>query len=204
MAQRNENGPGFARGAPIVICGLGNPGRKYAKNRHNAGFQCLDRLATEWGLCFQRMRFKAYVEETRFADHKIILAKPLTFMNDSGESVAPLVHWYKVPEERLLVIYDDLDLPLGTIRLRPEGSDGGHKGMRSIIRQLGTQDFPRLRIGIGRPEWGEPYQYVLNDFSADQVPVMEETYEVAVEAIECFIQQGIKAAMNTFNGQVVD
>lgn len=149
---------------------------------------------------FSRMRFKALVSVGRFGDIKTILAKPLTFMNDSGQAVSPLLSYYKVPASRLLVIYDDLDLPLGRIRLRSSGSAGGHNGMLSIIRQLGSNDFPRLRVGIGRPEHGEPYQYVLSDFAADQAIEMSKAYERAVDAVECYLREGVEAAMNQYNG----
>jgi len=122
------------------------------------------------------------------------------FMNESGLAVVPLARFYQVPVERLLVIYDDLDLPLGTVRLRPGGGSGGHKGMRSIIEHLGNQDFPRLRIGIGRPPGQmDPAAYVLQDFSADEEPLLEETLEWAVAAIETWLREGIKAAMNCYN-----
>lgn len=186
-------------GGLYVICGLGNPGPRYMKNRHNVGFHCLDLLAEKWGLRFERVRFKAYLAMGTVEGRRVLLAKPLTFMNDSGESVAPLVRWHKVPPAQLLVIYDDLDLPLGKIRLRPGGSSGGHKGVASIIEKLGSADFPRLRIGIGRPERGDPVDYVLSDFTAEQRLVMEGAYTQAVAAVECFLREGIKEAMNRFN-----
>ncbi len=185
---------------PFLICGLGNPGPKYARNRHNAGFRCVELLARKWDLTFNRMRFKAHIAAGRVAAAQVVLAKPLTYMNASGEAVAPLLHWYKLPTSRLLVVYDDLDLPLGRIRFRPGGSAGGHKGMASIIRQLGREDFPRLRLGIGRPEHGEPYEYVLDNWSAEQEIAMKEAWERGVAAIECFLQEGAQAAMNQFNG----
>lgn len=186
---------------PFLICGLGNPGRKYEGNRHNVGFQIIDRLAERWQLEFRRMRFKAYVTQGQIAGAKAILAKPMTFMNDSGQAVVPLLHWHKLDATQLLVVYDDLDLPLGQIRLRPSGSDGGHKGIRSIIRQLGSRDFSRVRVGIGRPEYGEPHQYVLNDFGPDQEVPIRQAYDEAIEAIEYWIQHGIQATMNEFNGR---
>jgi len=193
------------REAPIyqrpiyVICGLGNPGPRYARNRHNAGFQCVDHLAAAWDIALDRMRCKAHVGTGRALGLQIVLAKPMTFMNDSGLAVSAIVHWYKIPLSQLLVIYDDLDLPLGRIRLRPNGSAGGHKGMASIIAQLGSDRFPRLRIGIGRPAQGEPYDYVLSDFAPDQWLTMQETYAQARAAIECFLQRGIETAMSQFN-----
>jgi len=130
----------------------------------------------------------------------VIVAMPQTFMNDSGQAVAPLSRWFKITPERIMVIYDDLDLPTGRVRLRPGGSSGGHHGIESIIEALGTRDFARLRIGIGRPEFGDPIDYVLNDISREQEPVLAEACEVAVSAIECFLTRGIREAMNQFNG----
>ena len=182
-----------------VICGLGNPGPKYARNRHNAGFQCIDRLAEAWSLHFDKMRFKAYLATGRTLGAQIVLAKPLTFMNDSGESVASIVRWYKIPLHNLLVIYDDLDLPAGKTRLRPNGSAGGHKGMLSIISRLGGDGFPRLRLGIGRPGQGEPYDYVLSNFTAEQWITMQTAFEKGRAAVECFVTEGVTVAMSRFN-----
>jgi len=159
------------RGEPNIerlIVGLGNPGRKYADNRHNVGFQCLDRLAEAWGLSFSRQKHKALLAQGQIAGLKVILAKPHTFMNLSGEAMERMARFYKVPPENILVIYDDLDLPVGRIRLRPEGGSGGHKGMQSIIEHLGSNGFPRLRVGIGRPTHGDPVDYVLGDFTLDE------------------------------------
>jgi len=185
--------------ALYVICGLGNPGPKYARNRHNAGFQCVDRLAEAWGLHFDKMRFKAYLATGHVLGVQVILAKPLTYMNDSGESVASIVRWYKLPLHNLLVIYDDLDLPVGKTRLRPNGSAGGHKGMLSIINRLGSDDFPRLRLGIGRPRQGEPYDYVLSDFTPEQRNAMRNAYEKGRATVECFITEDVTVAMSRFN-----
>jgi PTH1 family peptidyl-tRNA hydrolase len=187
------------RQSPFLICGLGNPGPKYARNRHNAGFQCVDRLAQQWKLSFERMRFRAYLALGQALGFSLILAKPLTFMNDSGESVASIARWYKIPVSNLLVIYDDLDLPLGKVRLRPGGSSGGHKGMTSIITHLGSDAFPRLRMGIGRPIHGEPYEYVLSDFTKDQSIIMQDAYTRGQAAIECLLTQGVEIAMSKFN-----
>jgi len=191
--QRGE--PGIDR----LVIGLGNPGRKYAGNRHNVGFQCLDRLAAAWGLSFSRRKHKALLAEGEIAGRKVILAKPQTFMNLSGQAVERLVRFYRLPPENILVIYDDLDLPLGKIRLRPKGGAGGHKGMKSIIEHLGTQDFPRLRVGIGRPAHGDPVDYVLSDFTLDQRIVMEEVYGRVIAAVELWLTEGIEAAMNRYN-----
>ena len=187
------------RKTPYLICGLGNPGPKYARNRHNAGFHCVDRLAQQWKLSFERMRFRAYLATGQALGFPVILAKPLTFMNDSGESVASIARWYKIPISRLLVIYDDLDLPLGKVRLRPGGSSGGHKGMTSIITHLNSDAFPRLRMGIGRPIRGEPYVYVLSDFTKEQSIIMDDAYARGQAAIECLLTQSVEIAMAKFN-----
>ena len=187
-----------------LIVGLGNPGPRYAANRHNAGFRCLERLAVGHGLAFDKRQKQARVALGDIRGWRVILAKPQTFMNESGRAVAPLARFYKVGLERLLVVYDDLDLPLGTLRLRPEGGSGGHKGMRSIIEHLGSQDFPRLRIGIGRPPGQmDPAAYVLQDFSAAEKILLEETLERAVTAIETWLCEGIEAAMGQYNGRMV-
>ncbi len=183
-----------------LIAGLGNPGPRYAATRHNVGFQCLDRLAAAHSLGFDRMLHRARLAQGTVAGKRVVLAKPLTFMNLVGQAIGPLVRWYKVPLDHLLVIYDDLDLPLGTIRVRPSGSSGGHKGLTSIIQTLGTQDFPRLRVGIDRPPPGwAPADYVLNSFKRDEAPVVADVYERAVAAVECWLSEGLTAAMNRFN-----
>jgi PTH1 family peptidyl-tRNA hydrolase len=182
-----------------LIVGLGNPGREYARNRHNVGFQCLDHLARVHGIEFRRHRFKAALGEGRIGGHRLLLAKPLTFMNESGLAVGSISRWYKISPERILVIHDDLDLPLGKIRLRPNGSGGGHKGINSIIAELGTRDFARLRIGIGRPERGDPIDYVLGDFGRDQEPVVATTCELVECIVLSFLEEGIERAMNAYN-----
>jgi PTH1 family peptidyl-tRNA hydrolase len=179
-----------------LIAGLGNPGPKYAANRHNVGFRCVERLGSTLGLAFDERQKQARVALGDLPGGRVILAKPQTFMNESGRAVVPLVRFYNVRFEHLLIVYDDLDLPLGTLRLRSGGGSGGHKGMRSIIEHLGTQDFPRLRVGIGRPPGRmDPAAYVLQDFSADEEPLLEETLERALTAIETWLRGGIDAAM---------
>lgn len=182
-----------------LIVGLGNPGPSYARNRHNVGYQCLERLAQRNELRLSRMMFKAMIASGSVNGTRVLLARPLTFMNLSGQSVRPLLRWYRVSLPDLLVVYDDLDLPLGKIRLRQKGSSGGHKGMASIIQELGSDEFARLRIGIGRPLHGEPPEYVLSDFTRDESIVMDRTYDQAVAAIETFLANGIAVAMNQFN-----
>lgn len=190
-----------------LIVGLGNPGRKYAHNRHNVGFQCLDRLAQAHGLSFgsgvlsraKGRQAKASLALGKIADVRVVLARPLTYMNLSGQAVRQLVSFYKLSLEDILAIYDDLDLSLGTIRLRPEGGSGGHKGMRSIIEALGSHAFPRLRVGIGRPPDNDAVSYVLSDFTADEQITLESVYERIVAAVELFLREGIEAAMNAYN-----
>ncbi len=183
-----------------LIVGLGNPGPQYAANRHNVGFRCLQHLAAAHNLSFDKRQKKARVALGAICGHRVVLAQPQTFMNDSGRSVVPLVQFYQIPLERLLVVYDDLDLPLETLRMRPDGGSGGHKGMRSIIEQLGDQDFTRLRIGIGRPPGQmDPAAYVLRDFSADEEPLVGEILEQAVAAIETWLAEGAEMAMSRHN-----
>ncbi len=185
---------------PYLIVGLGNPGRKYAQTRHNAGFMLVDRLAERLGLRFRRMQFKALITDGRFQGRKIILAKPQTYMNLSGQAVRPLVRFYQIPAANLLVAYDDLDLPLGALRLRPKGGHGGHKGMRSIIEHLGTQEFPRLRLGIGRPPGRmDAADYVLQPFSPAEMELMEIAFAKGVEGIFRWWEAGLAAAMNLVN-----
>ena len=183
-----------------LIVGLGNPGREYAQTRHNIGFQVVTRLAERHGLSFSRMQNEALIATGRIGDVRVVLAKPQTWMNESGKAVGPLVHFYKVELARLLVVYDDLDRPVGTLRLRSGGGSGGHRGMTSIITRLGTQDFSRLRVGIGRPPGRmDPAAYVLQPFGRDDEMLIDMARDRAVEAIECFLSEGIVTAMNRFN-----
>ena len=189
-----------------LIVGLGNPGREYARTRHNVGFMLVSRLAERLGTAFRRMQFKALIAETRLSvngEQRIcLLAKPQTFMNLSGKAVAPLARFYKIPPERLLVVYDDLDLPLGKLRLRPKGGHGGHKGMRSVIESLGTQEFPRLRVGIGRPPGRmDAADYVLHPFTKAELEVVEPALERGVDGILRWIENGLNDAMNFVNGE---
>jgi len=189
-----------------LIVGLGNPGKTYAHNRHNAGFRCLNYFARHHSIRFDHRQCRAKVGLAKVRGEKLLLAKPGTFMNLSGDSVAGLVHKHSVPLGNLLVIYDDLDLPLGKIRLRQNGGSGGHKGMNSIISALGSEDFPRIRVGIGRPQVEEQYisedaivNYVLSDFSPQEEAIIKPVIVKVAEAIDCFLTQGIEAAMSKFN-----
>jgi len=183
-----------------LIVGLGNPGREYAKNRHNIGFLAADRWAAAHAITFDKVQHHAIIAQGRASGRRVIVAKPQTYMNDSGRAVGALLRYYKVPVERLLVIFDDLDLPFGSIRLRAEGGAGGHNGMRSIIQQLGGNQFARLRIGIGRPPGRmDPAAFVLQDFSRAEAAELDGLLERAAQAIDIFNQDGITTAMNQFN-----
>ncbi len=182
-----------------LIVGLGNPGARYANSRHNIGFLIADRFARAHELDFVRKRFNAQIAEGSIAGQRILLAKPQTFMNSSGDAVGKLFAFYKIAPHDLLVIYDDLDLPLGKMRLRSRGSSGGHHGMESIIARVGTSDFPRLRVGIGRPNPDADIDHVLGSFDADERAVMDDTVARAVDAIDVWLEQGITMAMNKFN-----
>ena len=187
-------------GEVTLIVGLGNPGREYASNRHNVGFQIADRYAAAHGLTFSKIQSKAIIASGRVDAIRVILAKPQTFMNDSGRAVGALVNFYKIAQQRLLVIFDDLDLPYGSVRFRSEGGAGGHNGMRSIIQHLGSNQFPRLRIGIGRPPGRmDPAAFVLQDFGRDEQAELDSLSDRAVKAIDTFISSGITTAMNQFN-----
>lgn len=183
-----------------LVVGLGNPGQEYASDRHNLGYRVVDALAARHGLGFERHQGKLHLAVGEIAGHPVVLAKPRTFMNLSGTAVARASRQYGVRPEEILVIYDDLDLPLGRLRLRPTGGSGGHKGMRSIIDVLGTQSFARLRLGIGRPSGRkDPADYVLEPFTREEEAVVAEVVQQASEAVESYLAEGIVAAMEQFN-----
>jgi len=183
-----------------ILIGLGNPGRQYSATRHNVGFVLIDRLAIRLEARGMRLQSDALVTTALYEGKKILLAKPQTYMNLSGRSVQGLARFYKVPLEHLLVAHDDLDLPLGALRLRPGGGPGGQKGVASAIETLGSKDFSRLRIGIGRPPGRmDPAAYVLQEFSRDEADVVSEALEKAAEAALAFVVDGIQSAMNRFN-----
>lgn len=187
--------------APYLVVGLGNPGREYRENRHNAGFMLVDRLAQALTITIGKVQHRALVGAGVSGGKKVILAKPQTYMNLSGQSVGALMRFYKIPLEQLLVAHDDLDLPLGTLRLRPGGGPGGQKGIGSTIEQLGTPNFARLRIGIGRPPGQmDPAAYVLQNFNNQERDLVDATLERAVKAARTFLDNGFEAAMNQFNG----
>jgi PTH1 family peptidyl-tRNA hydrolase len=184
-----------------LVIGLGNPGQQYEQTRHNVGFRTVDLLAEKNGWKWSERRGKAILASGMFGLKKLVLAKPLTFMNLSGESVAELARWHKVEPEDILVIYDDLDLPTGKVRLRAKGSAGGHNGIKDIIAKLHTSDFPRLRVGIGRPQNSrmEGRDYVLSAARGDDGLLLTEGEERAVAAIKLWVEQGVDATMNIVN-----
>ena len=187
----------------FLLIGLGNPGREYRDNRHNVGFMLIDRLIVRLNARGLKVQSKAIVTTATYEDRKLILAKPQTYMNLSGQSAQGLLNFYKLPMENMLVAHDDLDLPFGTIRIRPGGGPGGQKGMASTIERLGTKDFPRLRIGIGRPPGRmDPAAYVLQDFSRDEMKTLSEIVDRAAEAALMFVVDGLNKAMNKYNGSV--
>ncbi len=184
-----------------LIVGLGNPGREYDNTRHNIGFRCVDALAAAHGLTFVKKQAKALLAEGTIADKKVILVKPQTYMNLSGESVISLLNFYKLPHKALLVLSDDLDLPTGTLRMRKSGSPGGQNGLKNIVAHLNTNEFPRMRLGIGRPPGRmDAAAYVLQGFDKADAILIDETVARAIKAIETWLCCGIELAMTRHNG----
>lgn len=183
-----------------MIVGLGNPGQEYSGTRHNAGFIVVDELARQWEIDDWRSRQDALVAEYRGSGETVLLVKPQTFMNLSGTAVGALARWHKIPAEDITVIYDDMDLPAGRLRLRMKGGSGGHKGIESILVHLGQENFSRIRVGIGRPPAGwEVVNYVLSRFTTEEAPFMETAVKRAAQAAETIVDKGIAKAMNLFN-----
>jgi peptidyl-tRNA hydrolase, PTH1 family len=186
-----------------LLIGLGNPGRQYRDTRHNVGFMLIDRLIVRLNAQGLKVQSKAIVTTALHEGRKLILAKPQTYMNLSGQSAHALLNFYKLPMENMLVAHDDLDIPFGTIRIRPKGGPGGQGGMASTIQQLGTQDFPRLRIGIGRPPGRmDPADYVLQNFSREEAKLLSEIIDRAADAALTFVVDGLNKAMNKYNGSI--
>ena len=184
-----------------LVVGLGNPGQKYANTRHNMGFLTVDLLAEKAGVKLNKVKFKSAYNIMTFAGAKCLVMKPQTYMNLSGEAVREAVQFYKIPADHVLVIYDDISLPVGKLRVRPTGSAGGHNGIKNIIAHLGTQDFPRVKIGVGAPEGGgaEMVDWVIGAPSQAERKVLVESFEKAIQAAECIIAHGCQQAMNQFN-----
>jgi PTH1 family peptidyl-tRNA hydrolase len=187
-----------------IIVGLGNPGKRYENTKHNMGFLAIDLIAERNGIKINKIKHKALCGEGAVAGQRVLLAKPQTYMNLSGESVRAVTDYYKLPSSGLLVLYDDVDIPIGHIRIRGKGSAGTHNGMRSIIGSLGCEDFPRIRIGIsdGERERGEALvSYVLGGFRKQRVKEAEEAIVKAADAAECLLREGVEAAMNRYNAK---
>ncbi len=190
-----------------LIVGLGNPGKTYARNRHDIGFRCLNYFARLHFIHFDRRQCQARVGFGEVGEEKLLLAKPRTFVNLSGRAVGPLVHKYSISLSDLLIVYDDLDLPLGKIRLRRSGGSGGHNGIKSIVSTLGSENFLRIRVGIGRPQVeglsntdeDVIVSYVLGDFTPQEEKLIKPVIAGVAEAIDCFLTQGIEVAMSRFN-----
>ncbi|MBD1843046.1 aminoacyl-tRNA hydrolase [Cyanobacteria bacterium FACHB-63] len=192
---------------PQLIVGLGNPGSKYENTRHNVGFLALDRLSARWQIRLaETKKFQGFFGEGMSPAGKIRLLKPTTYMNLSGQSIRAVVDWYKLPPESVMVIYDDMDLPVGRLRIRLSGSAGGQNGMKSAIARLGTQQFPRLRIGIGSAKSSEKdaVSHVLGTFAPSEKGAINEVLDLTVSAIELSLKQGVEKAMSLYNNQIVE
>lgn len=186
-----------------LLIGLGNPGREYRDTRHNVGFMLIDCLIVRLNARGMKFQSKALVTTGTYEGRKLILAKPQTYMNLSGQSAQGLLNFYKLPVENMLVAHDDLDIPFGTIRIRPKGGPGGQGGMASTIQQLGTKDFARLRIGIGRPPGRmDPSDFVLQNFSREEMKLLSAIVDRAADAALTFVVEGLDKAMNKYNGAV--
>lgn len=179
-----------------IIAGLGNPGKKYEITRHNAGFLALDKLSGLWGVDVKKLKFQSLYGDK----NGVLLLKPQTFMNLSGQAVRAAADYYKIPPERVIIIYDDICLPLGKIRIRAKGSDGGHNGIKDILLALNTDSFPRIKIGVGDKAESSMLDWVLSEFSKAEQPVMNDAFARATAAAEAIISKGLPYAMNVFNG----
>ena len=183
-----------------LVVGLGNPGSKYENTRHNIGFDCLQKLHASMGSTTVQSKFESQIAKGSLGSQDVVLAWPMTYMNCSGRAVAQIARFYKIPTDFILVVCDDLSLPLGKLRLRKGGSSGGQKGLDDVLKALGTQDVPRLRIGIdATPENRQTVDYVLSKFSKKEREVVEESLVLALDAVQCWTNDGIEKAMNRFN-----
>ena len=190
---------GMTSGADWLIAGLGNPEPKYDGTRHNAGFEALDYLAAQWHCDIAKAKWQGLYGTAQVGDHKVVLLKPLTYMNLSGQSIAPAANFYKIPADHVIVISDDIALPLGKIRVRGSGSAGGHNGLKNIIAHLGTDKFPRVKVGVGAPEH-DIVDWVIGSFSAQERKVIDGLLDRVIDAAECIITDGVMSAQNRYNG----
>ena len=186
----------------FLIVGLGNPGMEYASTRHNIGFMILESLAKHFGFEWQeKKKFSTHLAKGDQDEKNILLTKPQSYMNLSGKTVAPLARYHNIHSNQIMVVIDDLDLPLGSIRMRSNGGNGGHRGLKSIIDNLGTSNFPRLRVGIGRPDLKQKVSgFVLSKFNQDEIDLVEKVILIASKQLACWIRQNLQAAMNNYNG----
>ncbi len=185
----------------FIIAGLGNPGKQYENTRHNLGFLTIDYIAEKNNINVTKNKFKALIGDGTIGGKRVLLVKPQTFMNLSGDSLRDIMNFYKVNPENLIVIYDDFDIELGTIRIRKFGSAGTHNGMRSIVSQLGTDRFPRIRVGINSKNKGDLINFVIGGFSKEEVPLLEDGVKQAALGAECYVKNGIDLAMNRYNSK---
>lgn len=183
----------------FLIVGLGNPGKEYENTRHNIGFEVIDYIANKYNIELNRVKFKGIYGEGFIANKKVILLKPTTYMNLSGESIREVINFYKLTEEDIIVLYDDISLEVGRLRIREKGSAGGHNGIKSIITNLSTDVFSRIKIGVGQPK-GDLVSHVLGKFSKDEQVVLKESMEASANAVEIIIKENAKEAMNKLNG----
>lgn len=191
----------MAAGKPeFIIAGLGNPGKKYEYSRHNAGFLCIDILCNKYCFAPDRLRFQALTAQVLIEGHSCLVMRPQTFMNNSGDAIKQAADFYKIAPENIIVIYDDISLPTGTLRIRKKGSAGGHNGIKSIIAQLGSDNFPRLKIGIGKNEDLDLKDFVLGCFSKEELRILRETMERAAEAVPLILNGNADMAMSRYNG----
>ncbi len=184
----------------FAIIGLGNPGARYESTRHNVGFEVVEYIARQKGIKIQKMKHKALIGECTIGTEKVLLIKPQTYMNLSGEAVRSIMEFYKIPLSHIMVIYDDVDLSCGQVRIRMQGSSGTHNGMRSILSHVHSEGFPRIRIGIGKSDRIPLADFVLSRFSSEEIPLIEAAVIKSAEAVESYISEGIERAMNRYNG----
>lgn len=188
----------------IVIAGLGNPGKEYEKTRHNMGYMVLDEISKKTGIEISRKKHNALIGKGNISSEQVMLVKPLTYMNDSGRSLGEILRYYGLSAEDMIVVYDDMDLEPGTIRIRKKGSSGSHNGMRSIISHIGEENFPRVRVGIGRPSFADWKDYVLQRVPEEDCGLIEDGVEKASEATISILRDGIDRAMNRFNTRTAE
>ncbi len=189
-----------------LIAGLGNPGREYVGTRHNVGFEVVDAICVKYDIKLNKEKFRAVFGDGRIAGEKVIVVKPQTYMNLSGEAIREIADWYKIDDENIIIIYDDVSLPVGKMRIREKGSAGGHNGIKNIIYQLQNDVFPRIKIGVGAPEYKDydMKDYVLGHFSDEETKILIKAAICAASAVEEIIKSGAKSAMNEYNGAVIE